>query len=246
MMPTRLNRVYALRTCNTDLSSRGNFVWPKRGRAEAPDWRNDNNCGGGLHGLLNGKGTSSLLSWTVYAKWLVVDITEAYQESLVIDLGGQVKFPYGDVVHVGNCRSATDYLKANGVTGPIVGETVERGICGKAITGGGGKAITGAYGRAIAGSCGIAIAGRYGTAIAGRYGRAIAGACGTAIAGRYGIAIAGARGKAKAGHRGVLMITCFLQKDNSKIEIVGKVGHKGILPNVFYKVNEHNNELEIA
>ena len=120
-------RVYALRTCDSDLRGHGGFQWPDTGRCEAPDWKSDANCGNGLHGLLNGEGRGSYLDWSPKAKWLVCDITEAHEAGLVVDLSGKIKFPYCEVVHCGDQRSATQFLSDAGITGAIVGAFLTAG-----------------------------------------------------------------------------------------------------------------------
>lgn len=64
------NEILVLRNCKSDRTSYGGFVWPESGHVEAPDWRDDDNCGGGLHGLPWGEGghyfingEDSVLQW---------------------------------------------------------------------------------------------------------------------------------------------------------------------------------------
>ncbi len=147
-------RVYALRTCNSDLRSHGGFQWPDSGRCEAPDWKPDANCGNGLHGLLNGEGGGCYLDWSPEAKWLVCDITEAHEAGLVVDLSGNIKFPYCEVVHCGDQRSATQFLSDTGITGAIVGAFLTAGYSGTATAGDSGTATAGNWGTATAGYSG--------------------------------------------------------------------------------------------
>ena len=139
-------RVYALRTCDSDLRSHGGFQWPDSGRCEAPDWNPDANCGNGLHGLLNGEGGGRYLDWSPEAKWLVCDITEAHEAGLVVDLSGKIKFPYCEVVHCGDQRSATQFLSDAGITGAIVGAFLTAGNWGTATAGYWGIATAGYWG----------------------------------------------------------------------------------------------------
>ena len=163
-------RVYALRTCDSDLRSYGGFQWPDSGRCEAPDWKPDANCGNGLHGLLNGEGGGSYLDWSPEAKWLVCDITDAHEADLVVDTNGKIKFPYCEVVHVGDQRSATQFLTDVGITGAIVGAFLTAGYSGTATAGYSGTATAGDWGTATAGDWGTATAGYRGTATAGDWG----------------------------------------------------------------------------
>ncbi|WP_445081510.1 DUF7666 domain-containing protein [Martelella alba] len=49
---TMNDTVLVLRTCNSDMTSRNDFVWPESGLVECPDWEPTEECGNGLHGLL--------------------------------------------------------------------------------------------------------------------------------------------------------------------------------------------------
>ena len=136
--------VLILRTCNADMTSYNNFKWPESGRVEAPDWRDDGDCGRGLHGWLNGEGDGSLGKWDVDAKWLVVRVLK----SDVRDLVGKVKFPKGDVVFCGDRKGATEFLVANGCDGMAI-------IGGTATAGDEGTATAGFKGTATAGKSGL-------------------------------------------------------------------------------------------
>lgn len=143
---TNIRRIYALRTCNNDLTSHGGFQWPESGRCEAPDWSPKAECGNGLHGLLNGEGGGNYLDWSPDAKWLVCDITEAHDAGLVVEIGAKIKFPYCDVVHVGDQRSATQFLLDVGCAGAIVGAFLTAGDSGTATAGDWGTATAGDWG----------------------------------------------------------------------------------------------------
>ncbi len=96
-MKTISNPTYVLRTCDNDL----------QGYVEALDWDPECICGGGLHGLLMGKGSPHLLDWDDEAIWQVVEV----QEDTVVWIDeDQVKFPYGNVIYSGNRKDATDLL----------------------------------------------------------------------------------------------------------------------------------------
>ena len=208
---------YILKTVQADGSAYGNFQWPLEVGAEvvAPDWDPTPECGGGLHGLLNGCGDGWLLNWSSDAKWIVAKVPKKAQ---MVDLGDKVKVDRCKVVHVGDQLSATSFLSDRGCAGPIVGANV----------------VTGDFGSATAGYCGSATAGDYGTATAGNRGSATAGDCGTATAGNYGSATAGYCGSATAGGGGTIQIRWW--DGNRSSTAVGYVGDGGILPNVAYRV----------
>jgi hypothetical protein len=94
-----------LRTCNSDMTSHGGFVWPREGHVEAPDWAPTQQCGAGLHGFLWGEGNGGLASWSPDAAWLVAEIIGEH-----IDLNGKVKFRAANVIHCGDRLSATSLL----------------------------------------------------------------------------------------------------------------------------------------
>jgi len=200
--PKQGDTVLVLRLCAADMSSHGGFTWPKMGHVEAPDWKPTVECGNGLHGWLWGDGDYSAAHWTSDSKWLIVEVLAKD----VVYLGGKVKFPAGEVVHCGDQKSATKYLRANLPPEKrdvkIIGGTAIAGYRGTATAGDRGTATAGDRGTATAGDSGTATAGVSGTAIAGDRGTATAGVSGTAIAGDSGTATAGGRGTATAGVSG--------------------------------------------
>ncbi len=140
-------KVLVLRTCDAAMRAHGGFVWPEAGPVEAPDWRDDTTCGGGLHGLLWGAGDDALVSWAEDARWLVVEVLAAD----IRDLGGKVKFPRGTVVHCGTRETATQYVAEHGGAGrAIVGVTLTGGY-GSTLTGGDRSTLTGGYGSTLTG-----------------------------------------------------------------------------------------------
>ena len=199
-----------MKTVNADGTSYGGFVWPLEVGAKvvAPDWNDNAECGGGLHGLRNGIGNGSLLDWSDDAVWIVASVKKAE----IVDLDGKVKVPRCKIVHVGNQESATRFLSDAGIVGPIVGGT------------------------ATAGNYGTATAGYEGTATAGKWGTATAGDGGTATAGKWGTATAGDGGTATAGDGGTLIIRRWDGKRYRTV--VGYIGENGLEPDTPYKLNE--------
>ena len=99
-----------LRVCRPDFTSYGGFKWPSDIGAEvsAPDWKNNESCGNGLHGWLYGKGTYNSTNYWEYpdAKWMVLEVCSA---DLVI-LDGKCKFHSAIVRFVGTAADAATYL----------------------------------------------------------------------------------------------------------------------------------------
>jgi len=199
------DHVLVLRTCAADMTGHGGFIWPASGPVEAPDWDPEPRCGAGLHGLLWGEGDGSLLSRSPDAKWLAVRV----KARTIVDLGGKVKFPRGEVVCCGERDEVTRYLLAHGAHGrAVAGGTATAGDRGTATAGYLGTATAGYLGTATAGDRGTATAGDRGTATAGDLGTATAGYLGTATAGDRGTATAGDRGTATAGYLGTATAGC--------------------------------------
>lgn len=159
-MATKSKKVQAvqtalvLRCCNADMSSKNGFVWPGVGGiATAPDWKDNKECGNGLHGWLYGQGDHSTSDYFLQsdAKWLVVKVVL----STIIMLGGKCKFQSGEVVFVGMKSEAADYIIANepqaanvAVIG-LIAECGENGVLQggtlSVLTGGYSATMTGGY-----------------------------------------------------------------------------------------------------
>ena len=246
--------VLILRTCKADMTAHEGFRWPESGPVEAPDWDPTPECGHGLHGLLWGCGDASSITYPE-GRWLVVEANAAD----VVDLGGKVKFPRGQVVFVGTRDEAIAYLDQHGAADkPVVYATRTAGAYGTATAGDYGTAVAGAGGTATVGYRGTAVARAYGTATAGAYGTATAGYAGTAVAGDDGTATAGDDGTATAGLRGTATAGDYgtaaagydgtaTAGDDGEIRIrwfdgrryrlaVGYVGEDGIKANTPYRV----------
>jgi len=150
-----------LRCNRADMTSRNGFVWPGVGGiATAADWKDNEECGNGLHGWLYGQGDHGCADyWAVAgAKWLVVRV----EDSQIRMLGGKCKFQSGEVVFVGGKAEAADYIIANEPKAATVA------VVGRSAIGGYNELVTvGALGSATAGASGTATAGDRGTATAG-------------------------------------------------------------------------------
>jgi hypothetical protein len=259
---------YILKTVKADGSAYGDFVWPLETGATvaAPDWDSTPVCGGGLHGLLNGIGNGGLLDWSNDAVWIVAKVPKKAQ---MVDLGNKVKVDRCKIVHVGNQKTAMNFLVDNGCSGAIVGLTTSVGNHGTATAGDWGTATAGDWGTATAGDWGTATAGDWGTATAGYRGTATAGYRGTATAGHRGTATAGDRGTATAGNhgtatagdwgtatagyggtatagdRGAIILTWWDDENNRRRTTIGYVGEDGIEANVAYRLNENGKLVKV-
>jgi len=159
---------YMVRTCRRDAdgllrsSIDTAFIWPSAvgAVAEALDWRPDDACGGGLHGLQAGQQSPGVWITGPDAVWMVVayDVTES------VDFGGKTKVRRCRVEMViaeadGAATAVPLWLRAHGIIQPV--------YRGAVTVGNFDTAITGDYGYAVAGYRGMAIAGIGGTAMAG-------------------------------------------------------------------------------
>lgn len=156
-----------LRICNPDGGSHNNFKWPMKGPVSCPDWEESKSCGHGLHGWLNGEGSSSAANSFLFhmrdAIWMVVEVP-AY-----VDLDGKVKFPSGNVIFSGNQKEATQYLEDNGCQGAIIGHAIIKNKNEVVVVGDRGTAISGKFGNVTVGHRAKAVVGKYGNATAGDY-----------------------------------------------------------------------------
>lgn len=111
--PKSGKHVLVLRACQSNMESRNNFKYPASGMVRDPHFSNTAACGNGLHGWRWGFGDCGLipdyaLNWRAdTAKWLVIKVLKAD----VIELTGKVKFPKGEVIHVGTKASAGRYIE---------------------------------------------------------------------------------------------------------------------------------------
>ena len=206
-----------LRVCKADYTSHSDFLWPSEIGAEvvAPDWKNDNKCGNGLHGWLYGQGDCGCVEYWMddEAKWMVLEVPS----SEIVMLGGKCKFPRAKVRYIGTRSFAADFIIANepkALNVAVIGarlmvgddEVVRVGCMGTATAGKRGTAIAGDFGTATVGSLGLALAGYQGTATAGESSVATAGYRGTAMVGYCGRAMAGDYGTATAGDHSTAMV----------------------------------------
>ena len=155
---------YYLRTTDNDGKAHGGFQWPVQVGAvvEAPDWSPKPECGKGLHGLLDGLGGASYLSWNADALWWIVEADDA----VCVD-GDKWKFPRCTVVAVGSRADVTAELYRLR-PGPIHGLILTGGYRAT-LTGGYGATLTGGYGATLTGGYGATLTGGYGATLTGGY-----------------------------------------------------------------------------
>ena len=138
------------------------FEWPAEVGVivEAPDWTPAAMCGGGLHGLIDGRGNVGLLRLDKDAIWYAFESVDAEgnvsdDDAVAIDCD-KGKCRRAIIRAVGTREQATSWLVAAGCTGVHFG-TATAGDEGTATAGDGGTATAGNYGTATAGYRGILI-----------------------------------------------------------------------------------------
>ena len=230
-----MSKVLVLRTCSSNGSSHGGFIWPltEGSVVTAPDWNPAPECGAGLHGLLWGEGAGSLLSWEENAVWMIVSV----DESDIVSLGEKVKFPTCTIEHVGNQKSATDYMYENSKNKAIVGVCIAGGNR-STVTGGYGSTVTGGYKSTVTGGYKSTVTGgrwstvtggRWSTVSGGRWSTVSGGDCST-VTGGYGSTVTG-------GEDSILSLKFW---DGKRCrEIIAYVGEDGVEKDVKYKLDDN-------
>ena len=113
--------ILVLRTCSPQMTSYGEFTWPRSGHVEAPDWIGDDRCGHGLHGLPWGEGGRQYLSGALDAAWLVVKVSTAagnYRAGTG-QLTDKCKFRAGEVVYCGDRMRAVQLVDESAPAGTV-------------------------------------------------------------------------------------------------------------------------------
>ena len=148
MRKAKKETVLLIRSVKEDMTSTNGFVWPKSGTVACPDWKDNSECGNGLHGLLPGQNNPG--TWHSGGYILVLEV----DRSTIKDLDGKCKFPECEVVYCGDMKGACAFAETRGVYGPWYGGTATAGYGGTATAGNGGTATAGDRGTATAGDGG--------------------------------------------------------------------------------------------
>ena len=141
-----------MKSVPADRKAHGGFEWPAEVGAivEAPDWSPEPVCGGGLHGLIDGRGDVDLLCPDADAVWYAFESIDADgnpsdAETVAIDN------------EKGKCRRAV--IRAVGERATVTRWMVDAGCTGvhfgTATAGDGGTATAGYRGTATAGDGGV-------------------------------------------------------------------------------------------
>ena len=211
--------VLVLRACKFNMNSYNGFVWPKKGRVEAPDWNPEPVCGGGLHGLLWGEGDASLIEGCI---WQVVRVLTAD----IVDLGGKVKFPAGVVIYTGTREGATQLIYNRAPNGTVVHYL--------SITGGDRATLTGGYMATLTGGDGATLTGGYGATLTGGNDATLTGGDGATLTGGYMATLTGGYMATLTGGDGATLTWRVFDGQRFRLYTV-YVGENGILPGVPYQ-----------
>ena len=147
------DKLYILRVVKADGTSRGpdkfnpdvdRFQYPESGPVECPDWRDDDQCGGGLHGWLWGAGDLSTCGYwnSEGVKWLVIEVDKDDLRHGTGELIGKCKIRRGNVVFNGARDLAVKFISERAPAGtPILFGTATAGSRGTATAGEGGLIV---------------------------------------------------------------------------------------------------------
>ena len=221
-----------LKTVGPNGEARGGFVWPLEvGALVRPEkWDPTRICGDGLHGLLHGRGNGKLLDWSSDAKWLVVEGLES-----IIYLGEKVKCKSAIVRHVGDRKSATDFIRKHTAASFIVGVTITGGDLAT-LTGGERATLTGGYRATLTGGDDATLTGGELATLTGGELATLTGGAGATLTGGYRARLTGGddatlTGGTSTRFRGGQGAVFITRLENS----VAVVGRDSIEPHVWYK-----------
>ena len=220
-----------LRTTDADAKSYGGFQWPRDVGAvvEAPDWNPKPECGNGLHGLLDGLGESSHLSFNPGAIWWIVDADDA------VYLDGKWKFQRCTVLDFGPRHEITARLHALR-PGPIHGLCMTGGNYAT-LTGGYYATLTGGnYATLTGGDCATLTGGNYATLTGGYYATLTGGNYATLTGGNYATL---------TGGDCATLIFMRLNGGRKRV-LTAYVGEDGIEPGTPYRANDNHTSVVSA
>ena len=184
---------YFLRTTDAKGKSHGGFQWPFKISAivTAPDWNPAPHCGNGLHGLLNGEGESSHLSFESSSIWWIVEADSP------LDLGGKHKFQTCRIVAFGNRADITSQLRR--MTGGAVHGLIETVGDNSTLTGGDNSTLTGGNGSTLTGGYDSTLTGGYDSTLTGGNHSTLTGGRHSTLTGGYGSTLTGGNGSTLTG-----------------------------------------------
>jgi hypothetical protein len=222
-----------LRTCNADGTSYGGFKWNLEigSITEAPDWNPEPKCGGGLHGLLHGKGYGYHLNWNDDALWMVCEALGP-----IVDINEKIKTSKAKTLFVGDRKGATDFLIASGcnpaeVPGAFIVGGDNSTVTGgnrSTVTGGNRSTVIGGYRSTVTGGDRSTVTGGIGSTVIGGYRSTVTGGDRSTVTGGIGSTVIG-------GIDSVLTIDYY---DGKRDRIaIAYVGEDGIEPDVPYKLD---------
>jgi hypothetical protein len=227
-----------LRTCRADLTSRNGFQWAGVGGiTTAPDWKNNTECGNGLHGWLYGAGDHSCSDYLdAESVWMVLEVVT----SDVIMLGGKCKFPSAKTVFIGDRKGASEYMLANeprSANVEIIGRIAEVGDK-QSLIGGALSTLTGGEGSTLTGGEGSTLTGGYRSTLTG-------GNYSTLTGGDRSTLTGGDRSTLTGGDRSELRIRYWDGKANRYRTVIAYVGEDGIKSGTPYRLCENNKFMEV-
>jgi hypothetical protein len=226
-----------LRTTDAQGRAHGGFQWPLKigATVTAPDWKPTAECGNGLHGLLDGLGDSSHLSFYGDAVWWIVEAADA------IDLQGKHKFPSCKVIAFGPRHEITAQLYAMR-PGSIHGLCLTGGYRAT-LTGGNRATLTGGYRATLTGGNRATLTGGYrATLTGGDYATLTGGYRATLTGGNRATLTGGDYATLTGGDDATLIFLRWV--DGRRRVLTAYVGENGIEPGVAYRANADHTAVE--
>jgi len=209
MRKLRKNEILVLRANSKDNTSYKGFVYPSSGIVTAPDWDNQPECGGGLHGLPRGCGDGCLLEWEdgKLAMLLIVDTSSNYFE-----FEQKCKFSSGEVVFTGTMFDVVTILQKHYPDAPIVYARKQGGyrstLTGgyrSTLTGGDRSTLTGGDFSTLTGGHSSTLTGGHRSTLTGGYSSTLTGGDFSTLTGGHSSTLTGGdRSTLTGGHSSTL------------------------------------------
>ena len=183
-----------------------------------------------------------MASWAEDARWLVVAVDQA----TIVDLGGKVKFPRGEVVACGSRFDATTYLAEHGGFGrAIIGVSLTGGDY-STLTGGGRSTLTGGDESKLTGGHSSRLTGGDWSTLTGGHSSTLTGGYESKLIGGYGSKLTGGDESTLTGGNGSKLIFRWRDQHGAQQVLVGVVGRNQLIPGTAYRVSDKGEIVPVA
>ena len=200
-----------------------NFQYPtKIGEwVEAPDFKQNRQCGNGLHGLMKGVQNAGYLRVNSEEDlWVLIEV----HKNDIIDLNGKVKFKGGYIYFIGNKAEATSILFK--IYGNI-------GIHNVTLTGGDWSIFTGGDCSTLTGGENSTLTGGYNSTLTGGHFSTLTGEDYSTLTGGDCSTLTGGENSTLTGGHNSTLIFKYWYKNRFRF-VIGYIGENSLLPNTPY------------